>query len=124
MAMNPEIKKLWVEALRSGEYKQGKGYLKDVTGDEPAYCCLGVLTDLCAKERGLRWGRTEYFDGRKVQEFHDTKYFLPRPVREWSGLGIEAPIVAFDGAHLSLVKLNDTREASFTKIADAIEASL
>jgi hypothetical protein len=30
---------LWLNALRSGEYKQGKGYLFDGTG----FCCLGVL---------------------------------------------------------------------------------
>lgn len=40
--MNPSIKASWVEALRSGDYSQGKGWLRK--GD--AYCCLGVLCDL------------------------------------------------------------------------------
>ena len=31
--------KKWLEALRSGEYEQGKGFLKT----EDGYCCLGVL---------------------------------------------------------------------------------
>lgn len=34
-----EFKRKWVEALRSGKYKQGRGQLKD-TQDQ--YCCLGV----------------------------------------------------------------------------------
>lgn len=32
----------WIEALRSGQYKQGKGYLKK--GD--CHCCLGVLCEV------------------------------------------------------------------------------
>jgi hypothetical protein len=48
--MNKKIKKLWVEALKSGDYKQGKNclYIKDNDGKE-TYCCLGVLCDLHAK---------------------------------------------------------------------------
>lgn len=38
--LNPEFKKKWVEALRSGEYKQGQGALH--RADEDTYCCLGV----------------------------------------------------------------------------------
>lgn len=41
--MNPEAKKLWVEALRSDKYQQGKGALKTIQG---SFCCLGVLCDL------------------------------------------------------------------------------
>lgn len=40
--MNPEWKKKWVEALRSGKYKQGKEAL--CFGDK--YCCLGVLCEI------------------------------------------------------------------------------
>lgn len=32
---------VWIEALRSGVYKQGKGNLYDP--DNKTYCCLGVL---------------------------------------------------------------------------------
>lgn len=40
--MNQEIKAKWVEALRSGRYKQGRGVLRQ--GNE--FCCLGVLADI------------------------------------------------------------------------------
>ena len=36
----------WIEALESGEWKQGKGYLKRKQGGEDHYCCLGVATAL------------------------------------------------------------------------------
>lgn len=42
--MDPEMKKRWVEALRSGKYKQGKGCLHDEVHD--TYCCLGVLNEI------------------------------------------------------------------------------
>ena len=36
----------WIEALESGEWKQGKCYLKRKEGGEDHYCCLGVATAL------------------------------------------------------------------------------
>ena len=38
-----ELRKLWVAALRSGKFKQGKGHLHK--GDE--FCCLGVGCEVC-----------------------------------------------------------------------------
>ena len=40
--MNQEIKEKWLEALRSGKYKQGFTRLKQ----NNRYCCLGVLCSL------------------------------------------------------------------------------
>lgn len=37
-----EQRRVWIEALRSGKYKQGQRALKN--GDK--YCCLGVLQEL------------------------------------------------------------------------------
>ena len=49
--MTEEMYNKWLEALESGKYTQGVGYLKksavDVEGTEhTSYCCLGVLCDL------------------------------------------------------------------------------
>lgn len=41
--MTPEFKAKWIEALRSGEYKQAKECLRDMDG---AMCCLGVAANL------------------------------------------------------------------------------
>lgn len=40
-----EQKEVWVEALRSGEYKQGKRALARDTAEGKVYCCLGVLAE-------------------------------------------------------------------------------
>lgn len=43
--------KEWVEALRSGDYKQTKGTLKgELPGGEVGYCCLGVLAETMGYE--------------------------------------------------------------------------
>lgn len=36
------LRDAWIEALRSGEYQQGEGLLKEYD----YYCCLGVLCDV------------------------------------------------------------------------------
>lgn len=42
--MDKDIKRRWVEALRSGKYTQGKGKLFE--DYKNAFCCLGVLCDI------------------------------------------------------------------------------
>lgn len=41
--MNAELKAKWVEALRSGKYKQTQGVLRSSANH---FCCLGVLCDI------------------------------------------------------------------------------
>lgn len=38
--MNKKLKKEWVKALRSGDFKQGTNKLRDLNNN---YCCIGVL---------------------------------------------------------------------------------
>ena len=47
--MNPEVKQLWLDALRSGKYEQGKLMLRPT---DNSYCCLGVLCEI-AQESGI-----------------------------------------------------------------------
>ena len=51
--MNSEYKIKWIDALRSGRYKQGAGYLRCA---EDTFCCLGVLADVL----GVEWKRSEF----------------------------------------------------------------
>jgi hypothetical protein len=46
--MNIELGRRWVAALRSGDYRQGRGRLKRTRngGTKVSYCCLGVLREL------------------------------------------------------------------------------
>lgn len=44
--MTKEQKKIWVDALRSGKYQQGRGCLKQENDDGTfSYCCLGVANE-------------------------------------------------------------------------------
>lgn len=46
--MKKEWADKWVKALRSGEFKQGIGGLKDKNNN---YCCLGVLCAIAFPEK-------------------------------------------------------------------------
>ena len=122
--MNPRIKQRWLEALRSGEYKQTTGNLQNSDG----FCCLGVLCDLHAKERGMNWVRQT--DG---YELYGETQILPLSVQEWAGLDNDiGGLVDFeyegDGVMYvkseSLPEINDTWNKNFNEIADLIEAQI
>ena len=86
--------KKWVEALRSGKYKQGKYRLK--TNDY--HCCLGVLCDVVDK----KYLKTHAEDSLPSSELLN-----------------EAGLVTLDA--LRLAKMNDISEENFNEIADFIE---
>lgn len=126
--MKPEIKKLWVDALRSGEYKQGRSSLiryemntiPDIPNEEELktakYCCLGVLCDVYRKEVGKNlWHRIAFDDGFGV---------LPKCVIEWAGLELPNPRVKIKDKIESLTELNDHLRLNFKEIADVIEKQL
>jgi hypothetical protein len=108
--MNPEIKKKWVEALRSGKYKQGIGRLKG--NDE--FCCLGVLCDISGLSN---WDAENRYLGDNS--------LLPMQVVEWAGLDSYNPRCPAPNSSgtLPLSAFNDHRY-SFIEIADLIERNL
>jgi len=113
--MKKEIKEKWLTALRSGKYKQGTGCLKD---SKDCFCCLGVLTDLYAKEHDIKW------DGGVLQGDTDLEYELPtRKVVDWAGLHSDDPGITVDGVEQYLAEFNDHGN-SFNIIADIIENQL
>jgi len=122
--MNPRIKQKWLDALRSGEYKQTTENLQDING----FCCLGVLCDLHSKERGTSW--VKQIDN---YELYGEAQTLPLSVQEWAGLDNDVGgVVDFDyevdGVMYvkseSLPEINDTWNKDFKEIADLIEAQL
>jgi hypothetical protein len=124
--MNPEIKKLWTDALRSGEYEQTTGTLhkiNQVDGEEKhSYCCLGVLCELAVKD-GVVESKRHF--GRDVGGYgpNGEVWFLPIPVREWAGMDSGDPEVEY-GEYVNLASLNDANKLSFTELADVIEQQL
>ena len=122
--MNKKVKTLWLKALRSRDYKQGKNGLhrKDREGNE-MFCCLGVLCDLHAKAHNLKWTQSRecgslYFTYRK------SSGYLPKAVREWAGLKDDrGTIYNKDGKTVktTLARMNDAIGSSFSQVAKAIE---
>lgn len=101
-----ELREKWVAALRSGEYKQGKGLLRHA--DE--YCCLGVL---CAVA-GLEYVQAQ--DERVVG------YFLADWGRKYTTALPSVLFPALGWARISsLVTMNDAQNKTFSEIADYIE---
>lgn len=136
--MNPLIKAKWVAALRSGNYKQGAGFLRQGNN----FCCLGVLCDLYAKENGEgSWHQAEPHTAvnlnapMNLQGFRPTSTFrvtdsysvLPDAVLEWCDLtdptGPLLTVPEFSDSVITLPFLNDLN-VPFSKIATIIEENL
>jgi hypothetical protein len=125
--MDPNIKTLWVNALRSGQYKQISGRLCKVVNGDACYCALGVLCDIHrvyhrnnGSEIAFDWDANHY-DRKWTYLGADTA--LPETVREWAGLSSHDPVVVFDdGEASSIADMNDQLKLSFNDIADLIEA--
>ena len=107
--MNADIKRQWIAALRSGEYQQTRGRLRNNGG----YCCMGVLCDLHAKESGGLWTGSQE-DG---WAYRFEGVVLPSVVADWAGIAGLNPMV--DGAALGYRNDNG---GTFDEIADLIEA--
>ena len=131
--MKPEIKKLWVDALRSGDYQKGTGTLRRrlawFDSSKCAYCALGVLCDLYIKETGaVRWELTDqdYYSISDVD--FNRSGSLPTFIMEWAGLVGDDPYMSYmtgDGEEqLSVSEFNDQLGMSFPTIADYIERQL
>jgi len=137
MTMNPEIKASWLEALRSGKFKQGDGFLK-VTEDygmgatETRHCCLGVLCDMAA-DAGVESRMTPYEADHQLSWAFGHNYEtegLTDAVQEWAGIDtnlgeLDTPIEGKgrDGNERtfhSVAELNDNGY-TFAEIADVIE---
>ena len=114
MKMKPRVKALWLAALRSKRYLQGKGQLRTRPRKDRAhrYCCLGVLTACYAKAVPSRAADAE----RSL----NSNLTLTPAVIAWAG---------FESDHIpltscgSLSGLNDSG-STFEEIADLIEADL
>lgn len=92
-------RKLWVEELRSGKYKQGKRQL--LTRD--SYCCLGVACLVAGKHDADMLHECNLGNLKDVRDFFG--------IRDYDG--------DFQGG--SLVHLNDDANYTFRQIAEVIE---
>jgi hypothetical protein len=117
-------RKLLVEALQSGEYKQCSFALcTEYPGEDKGYCCLGVACDVYQKHVGdlviEKLGHKYMFD----DHLHD----MPPKVQEWygfsTGSGMFPDSIKLNGSiqqYMSLIGLND-HGVPFDEIATVIE---
>lgn len=112
--MHKHIAGKWVQALRSGDYKQTTGHLRTDEG----FCCLGVLCDLHRQESDGAW-HTNGAQMRYKLPSGDWDYaLLPETVQEWAGMRSLNPVVKDE----ALSGLNDAGW-TFGDIAEVIELS-
>ena len=104
--MHPEIKQNWIDALRSGDFKQGRYALFNSSTN--TYCCLGVLCEITLQP-------LQHFDSR-VKLYNNEQTSLSSNFLLTIGMG--------DGVQKTLMSLNDLDNKSFNEIADWIEENL
>jgi hypothetical protein len=116
-------KQLIIAALRSGEYKQGHGLLRN--GRTGCFCIAGVICDVAAKAghgEWLRWLDSWCFvlDGPQGFAYHS---FMPDSVMSWVGFKhdqLDHPVYG----PTSIYGLNDRYKITFKEFADLLEKQL
>lgn len=113
MQPNTKLIRKWVDALRSGEYKQGRFDLAQCDEeDNLTHCCLGVACEMA----GLKpnFGSSSPV-GIRSGSYDGSLGLLPRSVANLLGLDLSPAVTG-----RSLTSLNDGG-ATFEEIADLIE---
>lgn len=102
----------WVEALRSGKYKQQYGSLKSIDNKKkPSYCALGLLLHIIADDKNIEEGSTCFIVCNPgPNEAKSLICFIPFEIEK-----------ALDIFQQEIVALNDNNHATFKEIADYIE---
>lgn len=123
--MNQRNLQLWLDALRSGEYEQGKGYLNK----DGKLCCLGVLCEVAIAD-GVDLVKEPESDLPTVIGYSGCVTSPPGNVRTWltgeeGWQDIPRPMVDLNGdmERTNVVRLNDSMGWTFERIADALEAN-
>lgn len=116
--MNPDVKALWLAALRSGQYKRGTGALHRFGG---CMCPYGVLCALAADQ-----GIVDAVLDEDHWLYDGSSALPPRQVLAWAGLRDAFPALRYEGKPGSITDLNDdeTKDVDFLRMADLIEEQL
>lgn len=114
--MHENIKARWTTALRSGQYVQGQGQLRDEIDERLQHCCLGVLCDLYAQDQDPNFWANPHLD--LITDF------LPDPVWRWAGLPSQTVKVTVAGKNERVSWLNDNLNYNFNSLADLIDHNL
>jgi hypothetical protein len=122
--MDKKIKEKWVQALRSGKYKQTKGALRRAGVKAPTdiangygngYCCLGVLCKVVSPKTSWKADSSN----PTIRSFLGDNALPPEPVMD--KVNLESPTE--NDIFFGLPSMNDSGK-SFSVIADYIEKEL
>lgn len=132
MAVNKERVRLLVDALRSGEFEQGRATLRT---QADTYCCIGVGCEIARRNGiGIEWEmdtrgaccdtcdpgpelarvKRWFFDGQTAA--------FSEKVKDWYGFPDVDPSLSDGDSMLTMIGANDIRGMNFAGIADLIEA--
>jgi len=115
--MEASLKAKWIEALRSGKYKQGRWALRTRSGKykqgrwalrtkSDDFCCLGVLCDISGVSKWEENGQCYSYDGALCLLPPCLRNQLTREAKE------------------TLMEMNDYSGMSFPHIADWIKTNI
>jgi hypothetical protein len=107
-----ELRKKWIEALRSGRFKQGRTALR--TGDK--YCCLGVACEIAGLS-GVRGKNGIYTYNGRIE-------YVPLELQRALGLYSQDGAPRPDCENPALTFMNDNMRATFNEIATALETGV
>ena len=110
MPLSKEDRKTVVEALRSGEYAQGRGYLACEPGSGCYYCVLGVVADVLLD---THWTKQQN-SGVWMLSGSSSHATIDNKLAQEIGLTIEEQVRAYS--------INDNGLHSFRELADMIES--
>lgn len=134
LKMPKAMKQAWVDALRSGKYKQGYGRMCTVLGNGgKSFCCLGVLQQ--AVDGDVEWADGEYAKYVKLTApTGQIAHSVPMPSPLWLE-GHHVDFVTNDGQSFggglpvqhpfwTLSQMNDFKHFNFRQIADWIDENV
>ncbi len=118
--MNKKVKKLWVDALNSGKYKQICGYMRDVVPgakddteidmSRKSMCVMGVLAEVALEQSGLKYTSENYLKFASGNDYPSNK------TMEWAGLTSKQVE--------KLIAANDGNKMTFEDFAEHIQKTL
>lgn len=104
----------WTTALRSGDYRQGVGWLRT---DDDEFCCLGVACEVLGLESRNQDGKYRYYVGTE-----SSPAYLPPSIAQ--AIEYAYPHLVEGNLELnvpSLIYYNDNEGFDFSQIADVID---
>ena len=107
--LNPERKRIWVAALRSGKFRQTVGKLADAAG----YCCYGVACVLSGVRKEFNITRDRYLFGEPESNNQRWEH-MPPSVSAWLGI----PPNDYNGGRLLIPALDTDREELLSHVVN------